>query len=119
MENKMKWDRSKKKKFPDIEIEMSNTHYNGNDEKIKKDETPIQMIPLWSKQNADLASPNLGIKEHSFIIQSGDSGIESVQVCYKFIFISVKKMNKLDNCRNVLYEFSSFIHKKCHKISLS
>ncbi|CAH1733139.1 unnamed protein product [Aphis gossypii] len=79
MENKMKWDRSKKKKFPDIEIEMSNTHYNGHDEKIMKEETPIQMIPLWSKQNADLASPNLGVKEHSFIIQSGDSGIESVQ----------------------------------------
>lgn len=83
----MKWDRSKKKKFPDIEIEMSNTHFNDNDEKITKEETPIQMIQLWSnKQNADLASPNLGVKEHSFIIQSGDSGIESVQVCYMFLF---------------------------------
>ncbi|XP_026818130.1 uncharacterized protein LOC113557049 [Rhopalosiphum maidis] len=80
MENKMKWDRSKKKKFPDIEIEMSNTNYNGKDEKITKEETSIQMIPLWSNnQNADLTSPNLGVKEHSFILQSGDSGIESVQ----------------------------------------
>ncbi|XP_022173233.1 uncharacterized protein LOC111035775 isoform X1 [Myzus persicae] len=78
MENKMKWDRSKKKKFPDIEIEMSNTHYNGNDEKITKDETSIQMIPLWStKQNID--TPNFGVKEQSLIMQSGDSGIESVQ----------------------------------------
>lgn len=75
----MKWDRSKKKKFPDIEIEMSNTHYNGNDEKITKDETSIQMIPLWStKQNID--TPNFGVKEQSLIMQSGDSGIESVQV---------------------------------------
>jgi len=83
MENKMKWDRSKKKKFPpDIEIEMSNTHYNGNDEKITRDETSIQMIPLWSnKQNIDIPSPNIGVKEQSFILQSGDSGIESVQVC--------------------------------------
>lgn len=84
----MKWDRSKKKKFPDIEIEMSNTNYNGKEEKITKEETSIQMIPLWSNnQNADLTSPNLGVKEHSFILQSGDSGIESVQVCYnKFVF---------------------------------
>ncbi|CAI6353733.1 unnamed protein product [Macrosiphum euphorbiae] len=81
MENKMKWDRSKKKKFPpDIEIEMSNTHYNGNDEKITRDETSIQMIPLWSnKQNIDIPSPIIGIKEQSFILQSGDSGIDSVQ----------------------------------------
>jgi len=83
MENKMKWDRPKKKKFPNIEIEMSNTHYNGNDEKISRDETSIQMIPLWStKQNIDIPPPNFGVKEQSFIIQNGDSGIESVQVYY-------------------------------------
>lgn len=78
----MKWDRSKKKKFPDIEIEMSNTHYNGQDEKITRNETSIQMIPMWStKQNIDISSQNIGVKEHSFILQSGDSGIESVRVC--------------------------------------
>ena len=82
MENKKKWDRSKKKKFPDIEIEMSRTRYNGNDEKITREETSIQMIPLWSnKQNIDTSSPSIEVKEQSFIIQSGDSGIESVQVC--------------------------------------
>lgn len=84
----MKWDRSKKKKFPDIEIEMSNTHYNGNDEKITRDETSIQMIPLWStKRNIDTPSPNIGVKEQSFILQSGDSGIESVQVC---VLVTIK-----------------------------
>lgn len=82
----MKRDRSKKKKFPDIKVEMSNTHYNGIDEKITKEETSIQMIPLWSsKPNIDLPSPNLEVKEHSFILQSGDSGIESVQVTYMII----------------------------------
>lgn len=82
----MKWDKSKKKKFPDIEIEMSNTHYNGNDEKMSRDETSIQMIPLWStKQDIDTPLPNVGVKEKSFIIQNGDSGIESVQVYYVLI----------------------------------
>jgi len=88
MENKMKWDRSKKKKFPDIEIEMSNTQYNGNEEKFSRDETSIQMVPLWStKQNIDIPPPNAGVKEQSFIIQSGDSGIESVQV---YVVITIK-----------------------------
>jgi len=82
MENKMKWDRSKKKKFPETEIDLSNTNYNSHDQKITREETLIQKIPLWStKQNTDLLSPNLGVKEHSFTLQNGDSGIESVQVC--------------------------------------
>lgn len=82
MENKMKWDRSKKKKFPSIEIEMSSTHYNDNNAKTTEDETSVTMFPAWSsKQNINSPSPVRGFKEHNFVLHSGDSGIESVQVC--------------------------------------
>lgn len=82
MENKMKWDRSKKKKFPSIEIEMSNTHYNDNNTRTAEEETSVTMFPMWSsKQNTNSPSPVRGFKEHNFVLHSGDSGIESVQVC--------------------------------------
>jgi hypothetical protein len=82
MENKMKWDKPKKKNknYPSIEIEMSSTSYSGHNEKTAE-EPSVSMFPVWSsKHNANSSSPGRGIKEQSFILHSGDSGIESVQV---------------------------------------
>lgn len=79
----MKWDRSKKKKFPSIEIEMSSTNHSVNNGKTVEGETSIPMFQVqWSsKQNIRSPSPSRAVKEHSFNLCSGDSGIESVQVC--------------------------------------
>lgn len=86
MENKMKWDRPKKKskKFPSIEIEMSN--YSSYDEKTTaEEESTVPIFPAWSsKHNDNLPLPDRGVKEHGFILHSGDSGIESVQVCVNY-----------------------------------
>lgn len=78
----MKWDRSKKKKFPSIAIEMSDTNYNNSrSEKIVDEENSIPLFQVWPiKHNSNSLSPRRGDKEHSFMLQSGDSGIESVQV---------------------------------------
>lgn len=79
----MKWDRSKKNKFPSIEIEMSNTNYKSVVEKTADEETSIPLFQVWpNKHNSNSPSPTR--KEHSFILQSGDSGIESVQVRFNF-----------------------------------
>lgn len=80
MENKMKWDRSKKNKFPSIEVEISD-NYNKRSGKMIDEENSIPLFQVWPiKQNNNLLSPRRGDKEHSFMLQSGDSGIESVQV---------------------------------------
>lgn len=84
MENKMKWDKPKKKKnkFPSIEIEMSSTSYSGYEEKTTEEGASAPIFPAWSsKQNVNPPSPGRGVKEQSFTLHSGDSGIESVQVC--------------------------------------
>lgn len=79
MENKMKWDRpKKKKKFPSIEIEMTSANYD-SDEKISE-EVPI--FKLWSTKHNGGSPGSRRVKEHSFTLNSGDSGIESIQVCY-------------------------------------
>lgn len=91
MENKMKWDSSKKKKkFPSIEIEMTSTNINSNDEKTTEEAQSLPMFQVWSsKHNTSSPSPVRGVKEQNFTAHSGDSGIESVQVC--LIFTKKKK----------------------------
>lgn len=69
----MKWNRSKKRKYPSIEIEMSSASYSGPDDY----EMTIPMYQVCSsKNNGNLSSPNHGVTEQSFTFHGGDSGIE-------------------------------------------
>lgn len=76
----MKWDRSKKKKYPGMETDMSGgVRYNRNDTKPTDEE---MSIPMFQIGTSDSPSPSRGTREHSITLHSGgDSGIESVQVC--------------------------------------
>lgn len=74
----MKWDRpKKKKKFPSIEIEMTSTNYD-SDEKTTE-EVPI--FKFWSTKSNGGSDDSRSVREHNFKLNSGDSGIESIQVC--------------------------------------
>lgn len=80
MENKMKWDRPKKKKHPVIEIEMSSADHVGQTAEEGTSAVPTFQVQWSSKQ--DVSSPSSGrrFQDHGINLHSGDSGIESVQV---------------------------------------
>lgn len=91
MENKMKWDRPKKKKkyYPNIEIEMTDVNYLNIGNAIEEESSSPIFQTWYGKKNGNLPSPNNHVvyKEQNIYLHSGDSGIESVKVCVVLILI--------------------------------
>jgi len=80
MENKTKWDKSKKNKnLPSIEIEINDTNYHKKRKYNEKTMEEVPIFQMWSSKQ--ISSSPSHVKDHS-TLHSGDCGIEyPTQVC--------------------------------------
>lgn len=68
----MKWDRQKKKNFPNIEIELNKTNHHNKDEIMEE----VSIFQLWPKKQIGSSPSRINNNTHHGV----DSGIESIQV---------------------------------------